>query len=123
LDGRCSFVRPNGERCKLPVTGQLGVCWAHDPKNAEQRRRTASRGGRGRASREIVGLKAQLQDIADGVLKGTTQPKNGAVAVQALSALLRALEQERRQRELEDIVQRLEQLEQRYNSGGVRSWG
>jgi hypothetical protein len=41
--------------------------------------------------------------VADGVLNGAVEPKRGAVvAVQALSALIRAIEHERKIREIEE---------------------
>ena len=51
--------------------------------------------------------------MADGVLDGNVEPKRGAVAVQALSALIRAIEQERKIREIEELEERLSDLERR----------
>jgi hypothetical protein len=34
LDGRCNFIKANGERCRGTATGKHGLCWAHDPANA-----------------------------------------------------------------------------------------
>jgi hypothetical protein len=39
------------------------------------------------------------------------EPKRGAVAVQALRALTRALEQERKIRDIEELVERMDTLE------------
>jgi hypothetical protein len=47
------------------------------------------------------------------VLSGAVEPKRGAVAVQALSALIRAIEQERKIREIEEIEERISELERR----------
>jgi hypothetical protein len=88
-------------------------CYNHDPARAEERRRNASRAGRSRPNREIAALKAHLRTVADGVLNGTIEPKRGAVSVQALSALTRAIEQERKIRELEELEERIEALERR----------
>ncbi len=51
--------------------------------------------------------------MVDGVLSGTVEPKRGAVAVQALSALTRAIEQERKIKELEELEERLNNLERK----------
>ena len=67
---QCRAIKQNGERCTLPAKGQHGVCWAHDPANAAQRRRTASRGGRSKPSREIVEIKTLLSGLTNRVLGG-----------------------------------------------------
>jgi hypothetical protein len=84
----------------------LGIC-------AEERRRNASRAGRSRPSREIRHLKSRLRDIAEDTLSGALHPRRAAVAVQAYNALIRALEQERKILEQEEIMVRLERLEAR----------
>jgi hypothetical protein len=108
---RCTAIKPDGERCTLAATGQHGLCWTHAPENAAQRRRTASRGGRSKANREIKALKSQLREIASGVLDGSIQQGRGAVSVQALNALARVLELERRWKELGEIEDQLDALE------------
>ena len=47
----CTATKRDGSRCTLPATGPHGLCWAHDPANADARRRGASRGGKGKARR------------------------------------------------------------------------
>jgi hypothetical protein len=36
--------RNNGKRRALHANGPEALCWSHDPKNAEKRRRIASKG-------------------------------------------------------------------------------
>jgi hypothetical protein len=122
LDSQCRTTKANGERCKGTATGSNGYCWAHDPKNAEQRQRTASKGGRGKPSREIRDLKKQLEDLAAGVLDGTVQRANAVVVNQIINTRARLVELERKIREQEEIVERLERLEQTRERGGSR-WG
>lgn len=98
---RCTATKRNGERCTLPANGPHGLCWAHDPANAEKRRRGASRGGRGKANRETAGIKAQLQDLVQDVLSGQVETGRAAVANQILNTCLRAVDLERRVREQE----------------------
>jgi len=57
LNGVCRANKRNGSPCTAPASGADGYCWAHDPANAERRRRIASRGGRGKGSGELTDLK------------------------------------------------------------------
>jgi hypothetical protein len=109
--GQCTATKRNGEPCTLPAVGQQSLCWAHDPKNAERRRKGQSRGGRGKASTEVRDLKGQLQDLATGVLEGRLDRGNAVVVNQILNTRARLIELERRIREQEEIEERLEQLE------------
>jgi hypothetical protein len=111
-------VTSNGARCNKGVAiDGSDYCYAHSPKYAEERRRQASKGGwrgrRGRgSSRELLDLKAQLQDLTDRVLAGELDRADAAVCGQLLNVKLRALEQERRWKETEEELEdRLEALE------------
>ena len=70
--GQCAAIKRNGEPCTLPANGPHGLCWAHDPKNAEKRRRGASRGGKARANREIPAITARLEDLEERELATDT---------------------------------------------------
>jgi hypothetical protein len=120
----CTATKRNGKPCTLPANGPQGLCWAHDPKNAERRRRGASRGGRAKASRELPQLKTLLADLTERVLAGDLDTGRAAVANQLINTRLRAVEQERKIREAEEIEERLTALEEalRRNGRGGR-WG
>ena len=123
----CKATKRNGEPCTLPANGQQDLCWAHDPKNAERRRKGASRGGRAKANRELPELKALLSDLTDRVLAGDLLTGQAAVANQLINTRLRAIEVERKIREAEEIEARiaaLEDLARRHpqKPGGSR-WG
>ncbi len=120
---QCREIKPNGERCTLPAKGQLDVCWAHDPGNAAQRRRTASRGGRGKPSREIRDLKKQLEALAEDVLGGRIDRGDAAVVNQILNTRARLIEVERKVKEAEEFEERLEALERAAGQKGGRGWG
>jgi len=124
LSGTCTATKRNKERCTLPANGPQGLCWAHDPKNAEKRRRGASRGGRGKArpGRELENIKARLFDLADSVLAGLVRPGAAAVSGQLLNTVLRAVELERKIREAEELEERLAALENRLVSQGGSKW-
>jgi len=99
------------------------MCWAHDPAHAEQRRKAASKAGKTKPSAEPHQIKRQLRNIADDVVEGKITTAKGSVAAQVLGVYLRAVEQERRQRELEEMEERIEALEQaQQQGGGSRRW-
>jgi len=113
---RCGATKRNGDPCTLASNGSNGLCWAHDPKQAERRRRGQAKGGRGKAGRELLDLKGQLAALAADVLSGETEPKVGAVVTQILNARTRLLETERKIREAEELERRLEEVEERVNT-------
>jgi hypothetical protein len=117
----CSGTKRDGSPCTATVEPPQTHCWWHNPANAEARRRAASRGGKARPSRELVAVKSQLQEMADGVLSGETDRARAAVAGQLLNIKLRAIEVERRIKETEELEARIEELE-RAREGG-RRWG
>lgn len=123
MSEQCTAGKKNGEPCTLPATGPHGLCWAHDPANAEKRRRGASRGGRGKANGELKGIKSLCSSLTDRVLSGELLPGPAAVANQFINTRLRAIEQERKTKETEELEARIEALEQAQESGaGGRSW-
>jgi hypothetical protein len=122
----CRATKRDGTPCTLPAAGPDGLCWAHDPANRERRRKLASHAAKSKRDtprKQIQQISQNLADLYASVLSGGVQPKVAAVAAQVANAQIRALDTERRIVEQEEIITRLEQLEQRYNSGGVRSWG
>lgn len=107
----------------MPSSGASGLCWAHDPKNAERRRRGQSRGGKSKPSREIRDLKKQLENLASDVLDGTVERANAVVVNQILNTRARLIELERKVKEIEELEERIEQLEQSQGQKGGRQWG
>ena len=124
----CSATKRDGTRCTLPAQGQKDRCWAHSPENAAQRRRIASKGGRGRANTPVKELQQQLDDIIARVLDGDLVPYRGSVAAQLIGAKIRLLEIERKaqeQQESEERLRRIEALERGRGraGGGAGFWG
>jgi hypothetical protein len=107
----CTAIKRDGSPCTLPSNGPEGLCWAHDPKNAERRRRGQSRGGKNKPSREVVSIKSQLQDLVRGVLSGGLETGRAAVANQIINTRLRAVEMERKIKETDELEARIEELE------------
>jgi hypothetical protein len=125
----CRATKASGDPCKAPATGPHGYCWAHDPANAEQRSRMASRAARSKPNRELPSIKALLEDLTERVLVGELMTGPAAVANQLINTRLRAIEAERKVRELEDVLARIEALETRQqtmngsrNLKGTRRW-
>lgn len=124
--GPCRATKANGEPCRGTATGAHGLCWAHAPENTDQRRRMASHAARAKPNREISGIKSLLSDLTDRVLggEGTEPLRTGAAAVanQLINTRLRAIEQERKIRETEDLEARIDALERQQEKGEGR-WG
>src|SRR5215204_3087553 len=119
----CRATKASGDPCKAPATGPHGYCWAHDPANAEQRSRMASKAARSRPSRELVRVKAQLEDLTRDVLSGELETSRAAVANQLINTRLRAIETERKIKETEDLENRIEALETKtMASKGATQW-
>ena len=107
----CRATKANGKPCTLAATGPQGLCWAHDPANREKRSRMASRAARSKPNRELSSVKALLEDLAERVLSGELATGQATVANQLVNTRLRAIEQERKIRETEELAERLEALE------------
>lgn len=107
----CPAIKPNGQRCKGIVGATNDYCPAHDPAREGARRRAASKAARSKPDAELKGLKGQLQDLADRVLSSELERSDAAVVSQILNVKLRALELERKWRELGELEDRLEALE------------
>jgi hypothetical protein len=124
--GRCAFIKPGGQRCGSIAMKGYDTCYGHRPDLAEERKRNASRGGRaggrGRGGGETGEIKALLSDLTEQVLAGELETGRAAVANQLLNTRLRAIELERKIREQEEVLERLEALEAAQSEGGYRSW-
>jgi hypothetical protein len=114
LQGQCSAITRAGARCQRAAEGQNGLCFAHDPANAAQRRRTASRGGRGKANREVATLKDEIRDVIADVKAGDLDRNDAAVMIQGYRALKDFIELERRVRETDDLAAEIEDLKREY---------
>ena len=111
MKGVCRATKRDGSPCTAAVTGSNGYCWAHDPANADKRRRTASRAGSSKSGGEISDLKAQLKKLAADALSGEVERGVAAVVNQILNSRIRLVELERKIREAEELEERLEALE------------
>ena len=118
---RCAGTKRDNSPCTATVEPPQRFCWWHNPVNADKRRRAASKAGKSKPSRELAGLKAQLQDLTQDVLAGEIETGRAAVANQLINTRLRAIELERKIRVTDELEARIEALEQPQEGG--RGWG
>jgi hypothetical protein len=118
--GICAGITRAGTRCAAVVGPSQTHCYQHDPQRAAERRRNAAKAGRSRPNRELQAVKDQLRDLAAGVLAGEVERADAIAASQLLNTWLRAVEIHRKVSETEDLLARVESLEER---GGSRWTG
>jgi hypothetical protein len=116
LSGQCSFIKASGECCRGAATAPNYLCWAHDPRNAEKRRRMATRAGRSKPSREVAALKEELRDLIADVRAGELDRNDAAVMIQAYRALKDFIALERQVKETEDLAAEIEELKREYGA-------
>lgn len=111
----CSATTQYGRRCQKPPQPGKEVCWSHDCENAEARKRLARAGGvaaHSPAAFEIQELKEELRGLAADVKEGKVSPGVGTVLNQLLNTILRAIAEERKVRETEELEERIARLEE-----------
>ena len=109
---QCAGIKRDGGRCTVVVGVGQTHCYSHDPGRAEERKRNASRGGKSKGNSEIADLKARLRKLAADVLSGEVGRSEAAVVNQILNTRARLIELERKIREQEELVERMEALVQ-----------
>jgi hypothetical protein len=120
---RCAALKPDGTPCERIVGAAQRYCYSHDEARAGERRANASKAAKSKGSTELGGVKRQLRDIADAVLEGTLDKGRGSIAAQVLGVYIRAVEQERKIGEQDQLLERLDALEQATQPTGRRPWG
>ena len=107
---KCTATKKNGEPCTLPASSSSGLCWAHDPRNAEARRAGASRGGRGNS--ETRGIKKLMDTLTTKVLAGEVEPSISHAVVALQNIKIRCVELELKLKDQLELTERIEALEQ-----------
>jgi hypothetical protein len=115
----CAAIKPDGSRCKARAMKGSQWCFNHHPDHSQERRHNASkggkRGGRGRpagsGAEGLQDIKDLLKSLTDDVLSGDVERATAIAANQLLNTSLRAIELERKWREIEELESRLEALE------------
>jgi hypothetical protein len=125
----CAAIKPDGVRCKARAMKGSEWCFNHNPDYSDERRRNASKGGkhggRGRPAKSgaegLQDIRELLKSLTDDVLSGEVERATAIAANQLLNTALRAIELERRWKELGEIEERLCALEEARQ--GVSRWG
>jgi hypothetical protein len=113
---KCAGITQAGTACKgIPIDGS-GWCYVHHPDHTAERRRHGSkggkRGGRGRPVAELGALRVENASIRERLLAGELLPGVAAVAIQSINTDIRAVSAALKAREQEELETRLEELEQ-----------
>lgn len=114
MQRQCSAITRAGARCQRSADSQNGLCFAHDPKSADARRRTASRGGRGKANKEVAALKEEIRDVIADVRTGDLDRNDAAVMIQGYRALKDFIALERQVKETDELAAEIEELKREY---------
>lgn len=121
---QCAATKRDGSPCTLQALRSSDLCWAHDPKNAARRRRGQSRGGKSKPLQEIKDLKKQLEDLAQGVRDHEVGSGVATIVNQIINTRARLIELERKIREQDELLERIEALEGQTEEGpGGKRWG
>jgi hypothetical protein len=108
---RCVGTKPDGSPCERIVGASQTYCYAHDPANADKRRRDAARAGRSTPNAELREVKGLLKKLTQQILSGELQTSSGAIVNQLVNTRLRVIELERKWKEIEQLEGRLEAVE------------
>ena len=111
---KCSGITQAGTACRgIPIEGS-SYCYVHHPDHTDERRRHGSkggkRGGRGRPVTELAALRDENADIRERLLDGKLKPGVAAVAIQSLNVDIRAVSATLKAREQEELVREIEEL-------------
>lgn len=116
MTNNCPAITRSGDRCKKAAEGPDGYCWAHSPKNADQRRTAASRAGRARHDQEVRILKEELKATIAGVRDGSIERNDASVMFQGYRTLKEYIQLERDGVILPELAERIEELRERSNA-------
>lgn len=125
MNVQCRATKANGEPCKGSATGPQGLCFAHTPAHADQRRRQASRAARSKGNREVKNLKDSVLDVIAGVESGNLDRSDAAVMLQGYRVLKDLCELDRRVKETDELIGRVAALERARDierEKGNRTW-
>ena len=121
---QCGFLKPNGDRCKGTVREGDTYCWAHDAKYEEARKKGQARGGKSKPNRELNDVKDRIRAMIEDVRGGKMDRADAAVCGQLYNTLIRAVSVELKVREVEELISRLEVLEEQLETKKrSRPWG
>src|SRR5215212_5883370 len=120
---RCAGLKKNGGGCSATVMAPQKYCWLHDPANAEARKANASKAAKSKASVELASIKARLKELAEDVASGKLKTTQGSVTGQLYGWVLKTVEQERKQIEMQEVKKELEEVRELYEEQKSRGRG
>ena|SRR5215216_6126118 len=123
--GTCVGSKRDGQQCTVIVEPPKTHCWWHDPAHASQRKRSAAKAGKSKPNRELADLKAQLEDLADGILEKRIARGDAIAVNMIINTRARLVELERKVKETQELEERISAIEQRQGFSthrGGRSW-
>jgi len=121
----CAAITKAGGACQGIPIDHSDYCYAHHRDYKERKRRLGSRGGkragRGRPQTELQHIKEEPYRIAAEIESGALDTH--AMLVQVFNTVRGCIEDQRRIRGLDEVLDRLTALETQYDrNGGARRW-
>jgi hypothetical protein len=107
---QCRATTAKGERCENAAHGSQDVCWSHDPKNAEKRRKQASKAATAKADREVREVKAEIRRLINAVREEGFDPTAANAINRLYNTLLAYIVAERGIYREEDLAVRIREL-------------
>jgi hypothetical protein len=104
----CAGYKRDGSNCTATVEPPQRYCWWHDPANKEERKKAASKGGKGKAHRRITALWDEVQKVIHGVESERLSPPQGNTMIKGYTTLIALARLDVDQAELEIAQKRLE---------------
>jgi hypothetical protein len=122
---RCEALKGDGTRCQGKAMEGFQWCYSHRPDLAEERRRNARRGGktggRGRThTDEATDAKRIIRGLIAKLLRDEVEPLVANSIFTGLNVMARYVEVGLKIREQEELVERMEALEEALQSRSDR---
>ena len=123
----CQGKKSDGSPCERVISPQAKYCYSHDSSRAEERKANAAKAGSWtKVGPELASLKKELRQLATDVRENRVTTGKGSVMNQILGMVLKVVEQERKQREQDQVVAELAELRELVDSrpteGARASW-
>jgi hypothetical protein len=119
---KCVAAKRNGELCTLSARVSSDYCWAHDPVNAEARKKVAAAGGKARHAKhrgvheELIALAEQQKELAELIREGDIISKVGQVVSNVLNNAAVAYRASISAREQEELVDQVNQIQEMFKA-------
>jgi hypothetical protein len=107
---QCSATKLNGEPCENVAHGSQELCWSHDPKNAERRRKHASKAATAKADKEVREVKREIRGLIRLVREQGFDVSRANTANRLYQTLLQYILAERGIYREEDLAVRIREL-------------